>query len=145
MANTQMNLFFLLGAVFCLYLALPQTEAASEHCEYHIVGHYVATVYNSTHYTRYYRVMYGVCNSTGELQRDLYVYYNGEALYYRMTYTRNMKREASKEESLGAFDGDVNEENKDDKFSGFKRLSQSNRKVVKDLREVQKVLFEKKN
>ena len=60
-----MNLFFLLGAVFCLYLALPQTEAVSMHCGYHIVGHYVTTLYNNTHYTRYYRVMYGICNSQG--------------------------------------------------------------------------------
>ena len=60
-----MNLFFLLGAVFCLYLALPQTEAVSMHCGFHIVGHYVTTLYNNTHYTRYYRVMYGICNSQG--------------------------------------------------------------------------------
>ncbi|XP_078339431.1 uncharacterized protein LOC111113384 [Crassostrea virginica] len=145
MACTQMNLFFLLGAVFCLYLALPQTEAVSMHCGYHIVGHYVTTLYNNTHYTRYYRVMYGLCNSDGELQRDLYVYYNGQPLYYMITYTRNKKREASKEESLGAFDGENKEENNENNFLGFSRLSQSNRKFVKDLSEVKKFLFEKKN
>ncbi|XP_022303384.1 uncharacterized protein LOC111110981 [Crassostrea virginica] len=145
MISTKMNLFFLLGAVFCLYLALPQTEAVSMHCGYHIVGHYVTTLYNSTHYTRYFRVMYGICNSQGNLERDLYVYYDGLPLYYKITYTRNMKREAFKEESLGGLEGDVAEEKKEENFLGFRGLNQSNRKVVKDLSEVKKVLFEKKN
>eukprot|EP00516_Mucochytrium_quahogii_P001469 CAMPEP_0203747448 /NCGR_PEP_ID=MMETSP0098-20131031/2594_1 /ASSEMBLY_ACC=CAM_ASM_000208 /TAXON_ID=96639 /ORGANISM=" , Strain NY0313808BC1" /LENGTH=89 /DNA_ID=CAMNT_0050635873 /DNA_START=219 /DNA_END=488 /DNA_ORIENTATION=+ len=89
--------------------------------------------------------MYGICNSQGNLERDLYVYYDGLPLYYKITYTRNMKREAFKEESLGGLEGDVAEEKKEENFLGFRGLNQSNRKVVKDLSEVKKVLFEKKN
>ncbi|XP_078330812.1 uncharacterized protein LOC111104151 isoform X2 [Crassostrea virginica] len=94
MASLQSNILFLVCATFCLYWTISPAEAQSSHCGYHYAGHYVATLYNSTHYSHYYRVYLGVCSS-GILSYELPVTYNGEPLYWVRTYYRIGKRYVS--------------------------------------------------
>ncbi|XP_056014180.1 uncharacterized protein LOC130052643 [Ostrea edulis] len=87
-----MKLFFLTVTIFCLCELFPQSEAVSSHCGYHALNHYYTTRCNSTYCTKYYKVKYGYCSSSGYLQYEVNVYYNGRQLYYYITYYRNGKR-----------------------------------------------------
>lgn len=68
---SQVNLLFLACAVVCVYLSVP-TVAASSHCGYHYLQHYARTIFNATHYTRYYRLKLGYCSPWGVISNFLF-------------------------------------------------------------------------
>lgn len=95
MASVQVNLLFLACAVVCVCLSVP-TVAASSHCGYHYLQHYARTIFNATHYTRYYRLKLGYCSPWGTFRYEKNVYTSdGVQIYYSFSFPRSGKRELS--------------------------------------------------
>ncbi|XP_061167530.1 uncharacterized protein LOC133176421 [Saccostrea echinata] len=99
MASLKINLLVVSIAVLCVYVVY-EISAESAHCRYHRHTTWDYRVKNSTHVKYYYRVYYGICNSTGNLVLDLRVSVNGEPLYYTITYSLQKRSTEADDESF---------------------------------------------